>query len=194
MAAANDGRFDVFLMTYNFVNKEKAERVLRVCAEKNIGTVIMKSNPMITLKSIEGYINRFEQEGQPVNDTLMAWHDRLLDKSNQAKEFFGQYGIVDDEQLVDAAIQFVISNPDAHSVCLPFKNIAEMERWIHLSGNSLTRDQASLLEFYRKQFEEMNCRFGCRECASACPDNVLVRPMLAMAHDNLLPPTPLNQV
>jgi aryl-alcohol dehydrogenase-like predicted oxidoreductase len=43
MAAVNDGRFDVFLMTYNFVN-------------------------------------RFKEEGQPVNDTLMAWHDRLLDK------------------------------------------------------------------------------------------------------------------
>jgi len=245
MAAANDGRFDVFLMTYNFVNKDKAERVLRACAEKNIGTVIMKSNPMITLKSIEDYINRFEQEGQPVNDTLMAWHDRILDKSNQAKEFFGQYGIVDDEQLVDAAIQFVISNPNAHSVCLPFKNISEMERWMPLSGKSLSGDQAALLESYRKQFGDLNCRFGCRECASACPhdvhvstimrynyyfenkgrekyameqygklegsqadvcrdcpgycedacpDNVLVRPMLAMAHDNLLSPTPLNQV
>jgi predicted aldo/keto reductase-like oxidoreductase len=239
MAAENDGRFDVFLMTYNFVNREKAERVLRACSEKKIGTIIMKSNPMITFQAIEGYINRFEQEGTPVNDTLMAWHDRLLDKSNLAKEFFGQYGIMDDEELVDAAIQFVISNPDAHSVCLPFKNLQDLERWTPLSGKILSKDQTSLLEFYRKQFGDLNCRFGCRECASACPhdvqvstimrynyyfqnkgrekyamewygklegsqadvcsdcpgyceeacpDDVLVRPMLAMAHDNLINP------
>ena len=236
MAAADDGRFDVFLMTYNFVNRDKAERVLHTCADKRIGTIIMKSNPMITFKSVEEYIQRFEEEGQPVNDTLMAWHDRLLDKTTQAKEYFGQYGIVDDEQLVDAAIQFVISNPDAHSVCLPFKNIGELERWTQLSGKSLSGDQASLLEFYLQEFGDLNCHLGCRECAAACPHdvpvstimrynyyfqnkgrekyamerygelqgnqadiclncpgycedacphNVLVRPMLSMAHDNL---------
>ena len=174
LAAADDGRFDVFLMTYNFVNREKAERVLAACADKNIGTVIMKSNPMITFKSVEGYIQRFQEEGRPVNDTLMAWHDRLLDKTNQAKEYFSPYGIVDDDQLVDAAIQFVISNPDAHSVCLPFKNLGELERWILLSGKNLSGDQASLLEFYLQQFGELNCHLGCRECAAACPHDVPV--------------------
>jgi predicted aldo/keto reductase-like oxidoreductase len=236
MAAIDDGRFDVFLMTYNFVNRDKAERVLRACVDKKIGTIIMKSNPMITFKSVEGYVQRYEQEGKPVNDTLMAWHDRLVDKTNQAKEFFGQYGIVDDEQLVDAAIQFVISNPEAHSVCLPFKNLGELERWTLLSGKILTKDQVSLLKFYLQKFGNLNCHLGCRECASACPHdvqvstimrynyyfqnkgrekyamerygelkgnqadvcsncpgycedacphNVLVRPMLSMAHDNL---------
>jgi aryl-alcohol dehydrogenase-like predicted oxidoreductase len=188
MAAVNDGRFDVFLMTYNFVNREEAERVLRACAGKKIGTAIMKSNPMITFKAIEGYVNRFREEGQPVNDTLLAWHDRLLDKSNLAKDFFSPYGIVDDEQLVDAAIQFVISNPDAHSVCLPFKNLAELERWSLLSGRSLSEEQASLLDFYLDKFGELNCHLGCRECAAACPHNVLARPMLSMAHDNLADP------
>ncbi len=173
--AVGDGRFDVFLMTYNFVNQEKAERVLRACAEKKVGTTIMKSNPMITFKAVEGLITKMEEEkGKPVNDTLMAWRDRLQDKSNQAKDYFGKYGIADDEHLVDAAIQFVISNPDAHSVCLPFKNISDIERWIHLSGKTLKKEQASLLDFYRKQFGELNCHFGCRECATACPHNVQV--------------------
>ena len=62
LSAADDGRFDVFLMTYNFVNHEKAEPVLRACAEKGIGTTIMKSNPMITMKAINGYIDSFEKE------------------------------------------------------------------------------------------------------------------------------------
>ena len=174
MAAAADGRFDVFLMTYNFVNRDKAGRVLRTCRDNKIGTVIMKSNPMITFTSVEGYVQRFEQEGQPVNDTLIAWRDRLLDKTNQAKEYFGKYGIVDDDELLDAAIQFVISNPDAHSVCLPFKNIGELERWTRLSGKSLTGDQANLLKFYLQEFGELNCHLGCRECASACPHEVPV--------------------
>ncbi len=174
MAAVDDGRFNVFLMTYNFINQEKAERVLRACDEKKIGISIMKSNPMITFKAVQGYVDRIEQEGKPMDDTLVAWRDRLSTKSNQAKEYFGEYGIVDDEQLVDAAIQFVISNPDAHTVCLPFNNLSDIERWATLSGKVLTRDQASLLDFYRKQFGELNCRFGCRECAHACPHDIQV--------------------
>ena len=50
-AAAEDGRFDLMLMAYNFMNAEDAEQVLAVCKEKNIGTVAMKTSPgMITVE------------------------------------------------------------------------------------------------------------------------------------------------
>jgi predicted aldo/keto reductase-like oxidoreductase len=46
LAAAEDGRFDVFLMAYNFLQMDQAERVLKVCKEKKIGTALMKSTPV----------------------------------------------------------------------------------------------------------------------------------------------------
>ncbi|MFC2080778.1 aldo/keto reductase [Bacteroidota bacterium] len=175
LSAVDDGRFDVFLMTYNFVNREKAERVLSACAEKMVGTTIMKSNPMITFKAINGLVSRMEEEGEPVNDTLLAWQNRLLEETEQAKRLFSSLGYSDeDEELVKAAISFVISNPDANSVCLPFKNIQDVEKWVPLSGKPLSGEQISLLQNYRKHFGMLNCRFGCRECAGACPKKIQV--------------------
>jgi predicted aldo/keto reductase-like oxidoreductase len=175
MEAVNDGRFDVFLMTYNFVNREKAERVLRACAEKKVGTTIMKSNPMITFRAIQGYMQRLEENNRRVDDTLRDWHSRLVAENNLAREMFGKYGYGDeDEQMLEAAIRFVIGNPDAHSVCLPFKSINDVENWGSNSGMPLTGEQSSLLEHYRRHFGALNCRFGCRECASACPHNVQI--------------------
>jgi predicted aldo/keto reductase-like oxidoreductase len=175
LAAVDDGRFDVFLMTYNFVNREKAERVLRACAEKKVGTSIMKSNPMITFRAIEGYVQRMEESNQRVDDTMRDWHSRLMEENNLARELFGKYGYGDgDEEMLGAAIRFVIGNPDAHTVCLPFKSINDVEKWGSNSGRQLTGEQASLLDFYRRKFGYLNCRIGCRECAPACPHNVQV--------------------
>ncbi|MCK4750545.1 MAG: hypothetical protein KAT15_25985, partial [Bacteroidales bacterium] len=50
----------------------------------------------------------------------------------------------------------------------------DVESWVPLSGKSLTEEQASILEYYREHFAAFNCRFGCRECAGACPQNVQV--------------------
>jgi len=41
MAAVEDGRFDVFLMAYNFLKMDEAERVLEACRGRKIGTTIM---------------------------------------------------------------------------------------------------------------------------------------------------------
>lgn len=45
-AAAEDGRFDVFLLAYNFLQMDASEKILRLCREKNIGTALMKTTPI----------------------------------------------------------------------------------------------------------------------------------------------------
>ena len=44
-AAAEDGRFDAMLLTYNFLNKEAAENVLAACKKNDVGTTAMKTQP-----------------------------------------------------------------------------------------------------------------------------------------------------
>ena len=53
-------------------------------------------------------------------------------------------------------------------------SIQDIEKWGSLSGQALSLEQASLLEYYRDHFGTLNCRFGCRECAGACPNHVQV--------------------
>jgi RNase P/RNase MRP subunit p30 len=46
-AAAEDGRFDVMLFVYNFLQQEQGQRVLKACKENNVGATLMKTNPVL---------------------------------------------------------------------------------------------------------------------------------------------------
>ncbi|MEW5900197.1 MAG: aldo/keto reductase, partial [Acidobacteriota bacterium] len=66
-AAAEDGRFDVFLMAYNFLKLDESERVLEICGEREIGTAIMKSAPIAIYYSLKANVERLQKEGKEVH-------------------------------------------------------------------------------------------------------------------------------
>jgi predicted aldo/keto reductase-like oxidoreductase len=43
--AIEDGRFDLLLLVYNFVQEEMGRRILEMCRKKNLGTTLMKTDP-----------------------------------------------------------------------------------------------------------------------------------------------------
>ena len=45
LAAAEDGRFDIMLFVYNFLQREAGERILKACAAKDVGVTLMKIRP-----------------------------------------------------------------------------------------------------------------------------------------------------
>ena len=63
-AAAEDGRFDVMLLIYSFMNKEAGERVLAACKKKNIGTTAMKTTPGVLKVTPFDPANPTEQQAQ----------------------------------------------------------------------------------------------------------------------------------
>ncbi|MFH1763386.1 MAG: aldo/keto reductase, partial [Gemmatimonadota bacterium] len=44
-AAAEDGRFDMMLLVYNFMNHEEGDRIIAACKANNVGTTAMKTSP-----------------------------------------------------------------------------------------------------------------------------------------------------
>jgi diketogulonate reductase-like aldo/keto reductase len=58
LAAAEDGRFDVVLMAYNFLKDDQSERVLEVCSQKNIGTTLMKVNPIRSYNEMKAWLEK----------------------------------------------------------------------------------------------------------------------------------------
>jgi aryl-alcohol dehydrogenase-like predicted oxidoreductase len=44
-SAVEDGRFDLVLFVYNYVQQEMGQNILKECAKKNIGTTLMKTDP-----------------------------------------------------------------------------------------------------------------------------------------------------
>ncbi|MFP4019000.1 MAG: hypothetical protein ACLFUH_07100 [Bacteroidales bacterium] len=154
------------------------EKVFEACEKKNIGRAIMKSSPVMIYNILEKAVNRYEEEGKDPGDEYYAYLNRYKERADKAKEFFKDYGAVSDEELVNAAIVYVLSNPAAHTVCLDFNNLDDVERFLSLSGNKLEKKQASLLTDYQNHFGFMNCQIGCNECEKACPHNLPVNYIL----------------
>lgn len=178
LAAVEDGRFDVFLMTYNFMNAPQAEIVLDECEKKGIGTAIMKSNPVMIYEILDGYVKKMEEKGDTIPEYYSIFHDKYLKQNEYAKEYFRKYDIKDNDELSKAAQLFVLSNPKAHTTCIDFRNITDVNWFLNLSGRKLDSLHSGLLDHYRKNFGYLNCRIGCNICEKACPHNIPVNTIM----------------
>jgi len=178
MAAADDGRFDTFQIAYNFFNAPIANKILAVCKENNIGTAIIKSNPVVIYNILDKYVKNLEDQEKDPGEGYYAYRDRYKERAEKAKSYFKKYGKTTEEELIDAATLFVLSNPQAHTVCIDFTNLTAINPYLKLSGQTLQPAQAFLLEKYTEHFGTMNCRIGCNECEKACPHHLPVNTIL----------------
>ncbi|MBT8395756.1 MAG: aldo/keto reductase, partial [Gemmatimonadetes bacterium] len=89
-AAAEDGRFDMMLCVYNFMNGEQGDRVLAACKANNVGATIMKSAPGVL------HYDSFDP-------------DKM---SDEQKTFAERHGLRTADQLRFGSIQWVLQNPD----------------------------------------------------------------------------------
>lgn len=178
LTAVEDGRFDVILLAYNFANRDIAEKVLDACEQKDIATIIMKSNPVHLFDIFVARRDRMIAEGKEVDMYTQGYYDKYKKMYDAAQSFFGSYGIKDEKQFRDAASRFVLSNKKAHTTIWDFQNFDEVERMIGLSGQSLTSRDKFVLEGYEKHLGHTTCRIGCNDCQAACPHNIPVNKIL----------------
>lgn len=170
MAAVEDGRFDVIFLPYNFLAPEIGDRILKACKENDIGTMIMKSNPIL---AYENYLAQLER-GQAVSRTDQKYFDGLEDALQEAESFLKKNNMNDLEQIKDGAIQFILSNPDVSTICCRFKSFNDVKKYISLSGTTLSSRTAVALNNFKTSLGILNCRLGCNACEGVCPQNVPV--------------------
>jgi predicted aldo/keto reductase-like oxidoreductase len=178
LTAARTGKFDVFQMTYNFVNAPLAEKVFEECEKRNIGRAIIKSSPVQIYQLLEKAVARYEEQGKDPGEAYYAYLNRYKERAEKARKFFSKYGATTDDELIDAAIVYVLQNPQAHTVCLDIRNLKDVSRYLALSGQNLEKTQARLLDDYQEHFGFLNCRVGCNECERACPRHLPVNQIL----------------
>jgi aryl-alcohol dehydrogenase-like predicted oxidoreductase len=130
LAAADDGRFDVFLMAYNFLQMDQAERVLKVCKEKKIGTALMKSTPVQKYFVLKSRIEQLEKEKKKIHP--------LYKEGDMAEQFIKKYDLKSPEEIREAAILFVLDNPNVNTVCCSLKTYDELDLILPLSGSKLS--------------------------------------------------------
>ncbi len=138
LAAADDGRFDVFLMSYNFLQMDQAEQVLKVCKEKDIGTALMKSSPVSKYFGLKSRVEQLEKEKKEIDPLYKEGLARFKDKYDRAEQFIKKYDLKSPEEIREAAIRFVLENPNVNTVCCSLKTYDELERILPLSGSKLS--------------------------------------------------------
>ena len=152
--AAESGHYDVMLLSYGFLNAEEGERVLKVCKEKNIGTTIMKSatglmempvydpeNPSERIQEwfeyLEGQGNTREQAVERIKKYLVRENANFEDSVARSKPFIEKNGIKTQDELDLKSFQWVLGNPDAHTICPSMPNFDALDRLLPLSGTQL---------------------------------------------------------
>jgi predicted aldo/keto reductase-like oxidoreductase len=159
-AAAEDGRFDMMLFVYNFMNSEQGDQILAACKAIDVGTTIMKSAP-----------------GVLHSDTFDP--DNMTDEQ---KRFAERYGLKTEDQLRFGSIQWVLQNPDAHTVCVSLNDFDNIDRVVALSGTKLSQSDQEFLDRLALSVNSGYCRHGCVECAGECPQEVPVSRIMRYAY------------
>jgi len=174
MAAVEDGRFDVILLPYNFLNPDIGEKIIQACNDRGIGTMVMKSNPVVVYDNYEKTLKR----GRELSRNDRATYDDLKIQMSKAEGFFRKYGLADIERMKEASIQYILSNKGVHTICCRFPNYSDINRYISLSGTTLDERSGSMLADFREYMGFLNCRIGCNTCEKACPNNIPVNTIL----------------
>jgi predicted aldo/keto reductase-like oxidoreductase len=167
--AIDDGRFDVFLIIYNFMARDLAEKVIEACAEKKIGVTLMKTNPV--------------SHYQYARDSGENLDGRSVDEFKDATDrFYEKHNLRTPEEVRDAAIRFVLTNKNAHSVCVTFSNFDEVDAYLELSGSRLSESDIAMLADYERGYGSLYCRHGCGVCEPHCPHHVPVNTIMRFNH------------
>jgi predicted aldo/keto reductase-like oxidoreductase len=181
-AAAADGRFDVVLLVYNFLQKEMGERILKACKEKNVGTTLMKTNPVGRFYSMKDRIATMKKEGKEIPERYTRMFAQLQKEADKAQDFIKKYNLKNPREIRDAAIRYVISNPDVHTVCCSFRNFDDVDGFLKLSGSSLTSSDQKKLTAFSESCGNLYCRHACGNCEALCPHGVPVNTIMRYNH------------
>jgi len=181
LAAADDGRFDVVLFTYNFIQREPGTKILKACRDKNMGATLMKTNPVRTYNDIRDMYARMRERGR-VTDSADKIISQYRSRADMAVAYAKKYGLSGDKEVQSAAIKFCLSNPDVHSVCATMNTFEDLEFFISLSGEKLEPVEEGMLADYESFSGSLYCRHACGKCEPACPQEVPVNTIMRYQH------------
>ena len=112
--------------------------MLEVCKEKDIGTALMKSTPVSKYFGLKTRIEQLKKEKKEINLFYKEGLERFKDKYDRAEQFIKKYDLKSPEEIREAAIRFVLENPNVNTVCCSLKTYDELERILPLSGSKLS--------------------------------------------------------
>ncbi len=182
LAAVDDGRFDLLLIVYNFIQREAGEKVLDAAVKKNIATTIMKSDPLGRYFEMKERTEQMKKSGEEIDDRTKSYMVRMEDTAKQAEAFLKRNNLKDPGEIKTAALKFVLENPKVNTLNLAFNNFDDVRNLLKLSGTGMEPEEKSLLAGVEKECGRLYCRHACGVCESACPHQVPVNTIMRYQH------------
>lgn len=182
LAAAEDGRFDVALLVYNFIQRDMGENILKAYKKKGVGATLMKTNPVLNYLEMKEQADKSEAEGKDINPRMRALVDRLKSRADRAEAFKSRYNLTHFNQIRDAAIKFVLDNPDVNTACPTILSYSDLEAYVSLSGSRFDLEDRNTLAAYKATFGDLYCRHACGQCEPHCPHEVPVNTIMRYNH------------
>jgi len=181
LAAAADGRFDVMLFVYNFIQQEQGKKILEACKKYNVGATLMKTNPVLNYYEMKANAESAEA-GSSQADYYNKLVPRLKEKADKAEAFKKEFGLSSFDDIRNAALLFVLDHPDVSCACPTIKNFEDIEFYVGLSGKKFQVHDKRMLAAYEAIMGDFYCRHACDECESACPAAVPVNTIMRYNH------------
>lgn len=182
-SAVDDGRFDFVIFVYNYVQQLMGEKILKECAEKNIGTLLMKTDPFGgTYLTILENLKKYSNENKPIPENYRKVYESVIDKQKKAEQFLQNNQLFDINARREAAISFVLNEPSVHSVLISFSTFEDVTNYVALSGSRLKTKNISLINSLRENCTHLYCRHACGLCESKCPYHVPINTIMRYNH------------
>lgn len=177
-----DGRYDVLLFVYNFLNAETGERILKRCQGKNIGTTLMKINPVHNFHLLQEEIHKLNTQGNEVPERYKTAVKDLKAMEERFQEFAKKRNITNPREISAAAFRFVSKHPGVHTVCCAITNFEEVEHWLSLSGSGFSERDKQALSGYKSSYGQFYCRHACGICEEKCPQKIPINTIMRYHH------------
>ncbi|MEN8154478.1 MAG: aldo/keto reductase [Acidobacteriota bacterium] len=181
-AAANDGRFSVMLLAYNFIQEDFGAKVLELCKTKNIGTTLMKVNPVGKYYGIKERVDKLKKGGKKVPPLYLEGLENYSKKAKIGEGFIKKYGLENPGEIRDAAIRFCLDNQNVGTVACSMRNFDHIEDFVKLSGTRLVKTEKIKLAKYKEGPGMLYCRHACSKCEPSCPHEVPVNTIMRYNH------------
>ncbi len=193
--AAEDGKFDLMLLVYNFMNEDAGNKILSACKKNNVGTTAMKTSPGVLRyesfdpdnlsKEQEKYLRQMQRRGlseQSALNRLKKYSDEQQKIQEEAKPFVEEHGIKTAEQLRKTSIKWVLQNPDMHTACISIVNFDLIDQIVPLSGKKLSQADLDFLSGYARLYHQHYCRHACNICNEHCSHKLPVSTIMRYAY------------
>lgn len=180
--AAEDGRFDVLLLVYNFLKQDAGQKIMDTAKKNNVATTIMKSDPVGRYYEMQARVEEMKKDGKEPDPRTARYLERMSETAKQADDFIKKNKLDNPVEIRQAALRFVLNEPKVDVLTLAFSSFEDVENMLKLSGSRLSSKDKKKLAAYQRGCSSLYCRHACGICESSCPYLVPVNTIMRYNH------------